>query len=215
MRTDELAALLRPFAELSQQQLADTLTYLNLLQKWNSRINLTAVRSAQEIVPRHFGESFFAAQTLFTKDHSGTIIDLGSGAGFPGIPIAMFAPHAKVTLIESNAKRIAFLNEVVRTLDLKNVVVFGHRAEEYPSHASLVVMRAVEKFEASLGIAAELVEPEGSLAVMIGKSQVELAKSLLPKWQWQDPVAIPLSRERLLLVGTSKVNSGTKGVVCD
>src|SRR5438045_9546219 len=147
---DQIAALLRPFAELSQQQIADTLTYINLLEKWNSRINLTAVRNPQEIVTLHFGESFFAAQILLTSDYTGSIVDLGSGAGFPGVPVAMFAPHAKVTLIESNGKKAAFLNEVIRTLHLKNVRVFAHRAEEYPQTSRLVVMRAVESFEASL-----------------------------------------------------------------
>ena len=202
MQTDELATLLSPFIELNDQQLAGTSTYLNVLQKWNSRINLTAVRTPQEIVTRHFGESFFVAQTLLSADYTGTIIDLGSGAGFPGIPMAMFAPHAQVTLIESNAKKAAFLNEIVRTLDLKNVTVFGHRAEEYPSQVSLVSMRAVEKFEAALGLAAGLVEGEGRLAVMIGNAQVDQARSLQPRWKWHDPIALPLSRGRVLLVGT-------------
>lgn len=202
MEIDQIAVLLRPFAELSPQQIADTLTYVNLLNKWNSRINLTAVRSPQEIVTRHFGESFFAAQTLLPKEYRGSMVDLGSGAGFPGIPVAMFAAHAQVTLIESNAKKATFLNEVLRSLDLKNVRVFASRAEEYAHTASLVTMRAVEKFETSLVLASGLVESGGKLAVMIGKAQAEQVKSLLCQWQWQDPIAIPQSLERALLVGT-------------
>ena len=200
----EIAVLLHPFAELSRQQLADTLTYINLLQKWNSRINLTAVRNPQEVVTRHFGESFFAARILLDKEEedASTIADLGSGAGFPGLPIAMFAPHAQVTLIESNGKKAAFLSEVVRALDLKNVSVFSHRAEEYSDTVKLVVMRAVENFEAALLAATRLVEPEGMLAVMIGSSQVEKARAVVPQCRWEQPTAVPGGQARVLLAGT-------------
>jgi 16S rRNA (guanine527-N7)-methyltransferase len=198
----EIALLLRPFAELNHQQLADTLTYINLLQKWNSRINLTAVRSLREIVTRHFGESFFAAQTLVGNNHTGTITDLGSGAGFPGVPIAMFAPSAKVTLIESNGKKAAFLNEAIRALALKNVTVFSHRAEEYTDTSSLVIMRAVEKFEDSLELASSLVEAGGRRAVMIGKTQTGHAMSLVPRCRWEEPIRVPEGRSRVLLTGT-------------
>ena len=201
MDIDEIAVLLRPFAELNHQQLTNTLTYINLLQKWNSRINLTAVRNPLEVATRHFGESFFAAQTLLTKDYTGTITDLGSGAGFPGAPMAMFAPGAKVTLIESNGKKAAFLNEVIRALDLENVSVFSHRAEEYSQTSKLVVMRAVEKFETSLVLASRLTQPGGTLAVMIGNAQTGQAIPLIPRCSWQEPVPIPESHSRVLLVG--------------
>ena len=202
MESEDIAVLLRPFAELTEQQLAATLAYITLLQKWNSRINLTAVRSADEIVRRHFGESFFAAQTLLPRDCAGTIVDLGSGAGFPGIPIALYAPNAQVTLIESNSKKAAFLNEVVRTLALKNVKVFSHRGEEYPQRSELVVMRAVEKFESSVAMASGLIESMGRLAVMIGKAQIGQAKAILPGWRWLEPVDVPESESRVLLIGT-------------
>ncbi|HEV3315747.1 MAG TPA: 16S rRNA (guanine(527)-N(7))-methyltransferase RsmG [Candidatus Angelobacter sp.] len=202
MDIHEIAVLLRPFAELNHQQLADTLTYINLLQKWNSRTNLTSVRNPREVVTRHFGESFFAARTLLGKDDTGTITDLGSGAGFPGMPIAMFAPSAKVTLIESNGKKAAFLNETIRALALKNVSVFSHRAEEYTDTSNLVIMRAVEKFEDSLKLASSLVEAGGRLAVMIGKTQTGHAMSLVPHCTWEEPIPVPEGRSRVLLRGT-------------
>lgn len=198
--------MLRPFAELTDQQLAATLAYLGLLQKWNSRVNLTAVRSANEILRRHFGESFFAAQVLISKDYAGSVIDLGSGAGFPGVPLAMYAPKSQVTLIESNSKKAAFLNEVVRTLDLKNVKVFNRRAEDYAQCAELVVMRAVERFESSVVVASRLVELNGRLAVMLGEAQVSQAKALLPTWKWQEVIECPESQSRLILVGASLGN---------
>ncbi len=202
MEIEDIAVLLRPFAELTEQQLAATLTYLSLLLKWNSRINLTAVRSAEEIVRRHFGESFFAAQTLVARDYAGTVIDLGSGSGFPGIPMAMYARNAQVTLMESNSKKAVFLNEVVRTLDLHNVRVFNRRAEDYSERAELVVMRAVEKFESSVPLAAGLVSQDGRLAMMIGKAQVDRVKDMLSSWRWLEPIVIPESQSRVLLVGT-------------
>jgi 16S rRNA (guanine527-N7)-methyltransferase len=202
VQIDEIAVLLRPFAELSHEQLTATLTYINLLQKWNSRVTLTAIRGPREMVTRHFGESFFAAQMLVAHDYTGTAIDLGSGAGFPGVPIAMFAPNAQVTLIESNSKKAAFLNEIIRALDLKNARVFSHRAEEYSHRSSLVVMRAVERFTASVLSASGLVEPGGRLAMMIGQAQEEQSRILLPGWQWQEPIMVPESGSRVLLVGT-------------
>ncbi len=202
MEIEDIAVLLRPFAELTEQQLASMLVYLSLLLKWNSRINLTAVRSAEEIVRRHFGESFFAAQTLVARDYAGTVIDLGSGSGFPGIPMAMYARNAQVTLMESNSKKAVFLNEVVRTLDLHNVRVFNRRAEDYSERAELVVMRAVEKFESSVPLAAGLVSQDGRLAMMIGKAQVDRVKDMLSSWRWLEPIVIPESQSRVLLVGT-------------
>src|SRR5262245_318576 len=95
---NEIAALLRPFVELDPQRLEQISIYIDLLLKWNSRVNLTAVRRPEEMVQRHFGESFFAAARLLRRESEESIIDLGSGAGFPGLPIAMFAPQAEVTL---------------------------------------------------------------------------------------------------------------------
>ena len=89
METKKIAALLRPYVELDDRLLAQTLTYINLVVKWNSRINLTAVRGEQEMVRRHFGESFFAAAKLLSREASSPVVDVGSGAGFPGLPLAM------------------------------------------------------------------------------------------------------------------------------
>src|SRR5436190_9239340 len=124
LTVDQISALLRPFAELSEKQLADTLVYINLLLKWNARINLTAVRDPEEIVVRHFGESFYLARQIISLNDVITVIDLGSGAGFPGLPIAMFVPQGFVTLIEAQSKKVVFLKEVIRTLRLNNVGLF-------------------------------------------------------------------------------------------
>jgi 16S rRNA (guanine527-N7)-methyltransferase len=198
----QLAALLQPFAILNESQLRQTSTYINLIFKWNARINLTSVRKPEEIVTRHFGESFFAAAQLLAPRDPGSVIDLGSGAGFPGLPLAVLAPQAHVTLIESNTKKAAFLNEVIRALGLSNATVFNGRGEDYAGKAELVIMRAVEKFDVSLPLASAMLQPGGRLALMIGKSQIERAKALGRELAWSDPIDIPSGHSRVLLVGT-------------
>jgi len=201
VNTEKIAELLRPFVVLDSRQLAATTTYLDLLLKWNAKINLTAVRVPEEMVTRHFGESFFAAAKLLFSGQAINVIDLRSGAGFPGLPLAIFAPEAQVTLIEANGKKAAFLNEVVSALKLMNVKVARQRGESFSGSAELVTMRAVEEFATSLPIAAKLVKPGGRLGLMIGASQVNAAKLATPGFVWEEATAIPASRSRVLLIG--------------
>jgi len=182
--------------------------HLDLLVKWNAKTNLTAVRAPEEMVTRHFGESFFSAARLLAGEVPQVAFDLGSGAGFPGVPLAIYAPDVRVTLIESQNKKATFLKEAVRTLGLKNVAVHAGRAEDLAgkSRANLVTMRAVEKFADSATLAANLLQPEGRLALLIGAAQAEDARRLLPGLQWADPLAIPGGTTRVLLVGRAKVD---------
>ena len=203
----EIDALLRPFIELEQKQLEQTSVYLNLLMQWNARTNLTSVRRAEDIVTRHFGESFFVADQLLKSAPVKSAIDLGSGAGFPGLPFAMLAPEAQtqVTLIESQGKKAAFLNEAVRALGLKHVKVFKERAESYSGNAELVMLRAVEKFSKAAALAWKLVEPGGRLALMIGGAQLHEAAQVNDNISWHDPLSVPGSQSRILLVGIKPV----------
>jgi 16S rRNA (guanine527-N7)-methyltransferase len=203
--TANIARLLQPFIQLDEMRLAAISKYIDLLIKWNARINLTAIRAPEEIVQRHFGESLFAAQHILARKPAKTAIDLGSGAGFPGVPFALLAPEVHVTLIESNQKKSTFLKELIYLLGLKNVNVFSGRAESYSHSAGLVMLRAVEKFGEVLPLALSLVSPGGRLALLVGTSQIELGKSLLPGVQWQEPVAIPSGHSRVLLVGAKMV----------
>lgn len=205
MDTADIARLLQPFIELDEMRLAAISKYIDLLIKWNARINLTAIRAPEEIVQRHFGESLFAASHILAEKSVKTAIDLGSGAGFPGVPFALLAPEVEITLIESSQKKSTFLKELIYLLGLKNVKVFGGRAESYGKSADLVTLRAVEKFAEVLPMAFKLGSPHGRVALLIGSSQVALAKSLLPEVQWQEPVMIPSGHSRVLLVGTKMV----------
>ena len=132
-----------------------------------------------------------------------TAIDVGSGAGFPGIPLKIYSPRIAVTLIESQNKKATFLKEVIRNLTLTNINVFSARAESSGLKADLVALRAVERFEEILPIAAAMVEAGGRLALLIGAGQAETAKRLLGKFAIElQP--LPESRERVLLIARNQ-----------
>jgi 16S rRNA (guanine527-N7)-methyltransferase len=220
MDTTRIAELLQPFLgpaddqRLTANDLQNISTYIDLLLRWNARINLTAIRHPDEIVTRHFGESLFAARHLFPQcrrerpsscSPAETLIDVGSGAGFPGIPIKVWATHIHLTLIESTQKKATFLREAIRTLTLTDVNVFPDRAEAYPHPpAQVVTLRAVERFDTTLPTAARLVAPGGRLALLISEAQLATAHKLTPEFSWQDPLSIPLSSTRRLAIGVRK-----------
>jgi 16S rRNA (guanine527-N7)-methyltransferase len=203
--TANIARLLEPFIHLDEQRLSAISKYIDLLLKWNARINLTAVRAPEEMVQRHFGESFFAAEHWLAEGTVERVIDLGSGAGFPGVPLALLAPGTTVILIESNQKKATFLRELARLLELRNVEIFGGRGEEHSKLADLVTMRAVEKFAQALDVAAGLVKTRGRIALMIGEAQVAEATKVLPKIDWRQPIAVPGGHSRVLLTGIKGV----------
>jgi len=205
MTHPEIAALLKPYIKLEEQMITWIGAYLNLILKWNAKINLTSVTDPVEIIRRHFGESFFAAAQLLNPRDALTAIDLGSGAGFPGVPLAMFAPGTQVTLIEANGRKAVFLNEVVRKLSLQNAKVFNGRAETYPGMADVVIMRAVEKFDLALGLALKLVHPGGRLALMISESQVTEARAQTPGVNWDGLVMVPGGKSRILMAGRIEI----------
>ncbi|MBI2678137.1 MAG: 16S rRNA (guanine(527)-N(7))-methyltransferase RsmG [Candidatus Koribacter versatilis] len=201
MQTTEIAALLAPFAgELPPEQLEQISKYIDILLKWNDKTNLTAVRDPREMVVRHFGESLFAARALLEPESALDVIDVGSGAGFPGMPLKLFAPRIRLTLVEAQAKKATFLKEVVRALGFGNVTVLSARAETLTEQADLVTLRAVERFDEVLPIAGHLVKPGGRLALLIGTGQIGAAHQL-PEFAWQEASKVPQSRTRVLLVG--------------
>jgi 16S rRNA (guanine527-N7)-methyltransferase len=129
------------------------------------------------------------------------VADLGSGAGFPGLPIKLWAPQLSLTLVESNHKKAAFLREVTRALTLTDVNIQNARAETLaPMTYDVVTLRAVERFEAILPTAAAMVAPAGRLALLISSAQQTAARFALPRLAWSDPIPVPQSRSRILLV---------------
>jgi 16S rRNA (guanine527-N7)-methyltransferase len=203
VEVERIAELLQPFvqARLSEQQLAALAAYLDLLMRWNQRINLTAVRAPEEVVTRHFGESIFASEKLLPRDEALEVCDLGSGAGFPGLPLKIARPQARVTLVEAHGKKATFLKEVVRATKLSGIEVLARRAEDLNREFNLVTLRAVERFADVLPIATTLARSGGYMGLLIGSAQVEEAKRVLPNFHWRNAEPIPQSNARVLLQG--------------
>ncbi len=166
-----IAALLEPYLGPSAvptalyTQLSD---YLDLLLKWNARTNLTAIREPEMIVRRHFGESLFAARHLAERMAAGsTLLDFGSGAGFPGLPIQLLNPSLQVTLAESQGKKASFLREAVRTLHLPTEI-WARRVDAMESgrRFSAVTLRAVDNMRQAIADASLRVAPGGWLVTL-------------------------------------------------
>jgi len=223
MDSSRIAELLVPFLgddqRLTSNDLHSISTYIDMLLRWNARINLTAIRDEDQIVTRHFGESFFAARHLFPRSSVTSVpsvvkdfevADVGSGAGFPGVPIKLWAPHIALTLIESNHKKATFLREVARALTLTDINIQTARAESLTPHTfDVVTLRAVERFESILPVAANLLRPAGKLALLIGSAQESQARLVLSSLHWSAPIPIPNSRSRILLTSQSPAPAGT------
>jgi 16S rRNA (guanine527-N7)-methyltransferase len=176
--------------------------YLSLLLKWNRTVSLTTVANPVEIIKFHFGESLFALSSInFAQSR---LADVGSGAGFPGIPLAMAVPSLNLTLIESNAKKCAFLLEVARELQLANVRLFRGRADHLPKDTpqfDFITSRAAGHLDDLLGWTKRHLTPAGKLVLWLGGEGVR-GISLLPDWKWDKSALIPASKRRFLLVGS-------------
>lgn len=155
------------------------LHYLSLLQKWNRSYNLTAIRDMDVMITRHLLDSLAIAPWI----HGKRLLDVGTGAGFPGIPLALIQPALQVVLLDSNGKKIRFLQEVKRTLAIDNIEIVQTRAENY--HPSLgfdtVTSRAFSDLAQMLQWTNHLVEANGIWLAMKGRyPETELASINLP-----------------------------------
>jgi len=178
--------------------------YCSLLLRWNARVNLTAIRDEEGILSRHFVESIASARAL--PAGIGTLLDFGSGGGFPGIPTALCRPEIAVTLAESQGKKAAFLQEAVRVLGVSARVHAG-RAETLGEAFDCVTLRAVDRMEAAVRAAAELVKPGGWLALMTTVGEAEKLKSAAgAEFSWRSTTALP-GDDRLLALAERMVNA--------
>lgn len=135
--------------------------YRNLLLEWNDKFNLTAITDKDEIEEKHFIDSL-SLDKYVDLDHK-SLLDVGSGAGFPGLPLAIVHPTTQVYLLESNGKKVKFLNEMVKELNLANVTVINARAEEYlkREYFDIVTARAVKELNILLEICFHFVKVGG------------------------------------------------------
>lgn len=173
--------------------------YLSLFVRWSKKLNLSSVRDEEGIIARHFVESIAVAQSL--PNHIATLLDFGSGAGLPGIPIALCRLRIAVTLAESQMKKAAFLQEAVRVLGI-SARVHADRAETLHEVFDCIVMRAVEKMPRAVTAAVNLVSPQGWLALMTtDASLAELQTATGPQFKWKESVRLLGSESRILALG--------------
>jgi 16S rRNA (guanine527-N7)-methyltransferase len=173
--------------------------YVALILRWNTRINLTAIRDEDGVISRHIVESIDVSSHLPAGIR--TLLDFGSGAGLPGIPIAICWPEIEVTLAESQNKKAAFLMEAVRVLGL-GAKVYSGRAEGLKSQFCCVTLRAVDKMAEAVSSAAGLVSPGGWLALMTtAAGAVELEAAAGGGFAWNQPVGLTGGASRVLLLG--------------
>jgi 16S rRNA (guanine527-N7)-methyltransferase len=192
-----LQQLLKPYGlDLSPEQTKQTLAYLELLLRWNQKINLTAIRDPAECATRHFGESLFLAAH---RHLNGTLLDIGSGAGFPGLALKILFPELSVTLLEPVAKKRAFLKEATRVARFTQVAVRGDRLEHFrdatPAPAfDFATMRAVGGLETLIPIAADCLNPCGRLLLWLTRDQASALDRVEGGLVWEAPLPIPLTR---------------------
>jgi 16S rRNA (guanine527-N7)-methyltransferase len=203
--------------ELSDRQILDALspfalvpnsdslplirTYISLLLKWNRAVSLTTVTNPVEIVARHFGECIFATK-LLPMDNC-RLVDIGTGAGFPGLAIKTFCPKLGLMLVESNKKKCAFLHEVVRGLGFSDVEIRAERFEQIRPQtieANVITSRAVGEFKQLLRWSKSALAHRGHLMLWVGANDATRIVSD-PGWIWQPATRIPESQRRYILIG--------------
>lgn len=199
----QIERTLQAYSSTNIAGLADKIgVYIDILLKWNRRISLTTITDPLEIVKFHFGESLFAVDEM--KNGESRLADVGTGAGFPGLPLAMAIPQTEVLLIESNTKKCAFLAEAIRTLELNNARIFQGRMEAMPSsygRFGFVTARALGQLESLLKWAKGRLIPDGNLLLWLGEAD-SAETATQPAWRWGPPKLIPGSLRRYLLKGT-------------
>ena len=200
-----LSQVLAPFGLEADEQLTGRVqTYVELLLRWNRSVNLTSLSNVDEILARHFAESFLATRLIsLTK---GRLVDIGSGAGFPGLAIKLVFSELDLVLIEANKKKVVFLQEVARALNMRNVTVKPMRLDQVDPegmNAINVTARAVGQFQRILDWSRLAALPSGHLILWLSETD---ARTIIKdkNWVWKEPTKIPRSTSRVILIGARK-----------
>ncbi len=201
----QIIEVLKPYGILPAPELADGIkNYIELLLKWNKTVSLTTVTKVDQILSFHFGESLFALPMLPVE--KSRLADVGSGAGFPGVPLAMVRPSLEVTLIEPNAKKFSFLSEVIRQLGLSNATAVRSRTSELKSSKErfeIVTARAVGQFDELIEWAKAKLTPAGKLILWLGDDDAKRI-SRDSRFEWNTQLRVPQTDRRFILAGTPR-----------
>jgi 16S rRNA (guanine527-N7)-methyltransferase len=174
------------------------------LQKWNKKVNLTAITDPEEILEKHFLDSLAPLPTI----RGGTLLDLGTGGGFPGIPMKLARPDLAVTLVDSSVRKVAFLKSAFSTLGIKDGArAIAARAQGDPEQegipkAAIVVSRAFQEPRAWIRLAESYVEPGGEVLAMLGPTGARLLAEVAPqvgRVAQMHPYSLPFSNARRVL----------------
>ena len=202
LQPSEIGDLLAPYEiSLPPDALSRLQTYLNLLLKWNRRLSLTAIRDPRRIVRELFGESLYLSRLV---DLDGHLVDVGSGAGFPGLALKLVAPDLKVTLVESQKRKCAFLKEVARECRFSSLEVAPERYEDWVGRseaADIITSRAVDtrpEFMDSLGKALKV---QGKCCLFITTDVVDTATKGAAVLRFGHFTPLPGTRRRGILIG--------------
>lgn len=198
----QICEALSPFAiSPNEDQIGKIREYTLLLLRWNRSVSLTSITDPVEIVARHFGESMYASKLLPMENCR--LVDIGTGAGFPGLALKIVCPDIHLTLIESNKKKCAFLSEVVRNLGFTDIEVRPERFEQIRPEAvlaNIITSRAVGEFKQMLRWSTNALVRRGHLMLWVGSEDSTRIAST-PGWIWQPAVHIPDSQRRFILIG--------------
>jgi 16S rRNA (guanine527-N7)-methyltransferase len=197
------------FAELLKRELADWVDlsvdqvtrlyeHYELLERWNQRINLTSIEPGEEMVIRHYCESLFFGAGIPNSPNS--IADIGSGAGFPGVPFAILKPSCRITLVEANQRKAVFLREATR--NLPNVSVAPRRAEDLSTPFDWLIARAVNPTEV-IALTPRLAPRIGLMLGQADFPELQTAKHIA----WSEPIRLPWGDRRICVYGVSRETS--------
>ena len=206
LSTRDIAAELAPFGvELTERGLEQLSLYLELLLRWNRRVNLTGLRQPRTIVRRLFGESLYLSRVVELR---GWLVDVGSGAGFPGLALKLVAPDLRVTLIEARQRKCAFLKEVVRECGFYAIDVVTERFEswvggrESREKADLITTRAVKVDNRLLESMSAFLSEKGKAIFFATSDNAGSIMSHASGLVWQQPLVIPSAGNSQIVVGS-------------
>ena len=165
---------------LTEEQLTKLNKFYELLIEWNEKINLTRIVEKEDVYLKHFYDSLTIAQVIdLSKKES--LCDVGTGAGFPGVVLKIVYPNLKITLVDSLLKRVNYLNEIIKELELDSIKAIHSRGEDFKEQFDVVTARAVANIEKLLGFTMHLVNKNGQFIAMKGNVDEELTEDVISK----------------------------------